>query len=342
MRTSVLALLLLILTAAVTTFVDARRSSSRSYSSYRSYRYSSYRYSSYRYSSYRYSSYRYSSYRYSSYRYSSYRYSSYRYSYRSPLYTRRLSSNLMGALYFSYVSRYPRHFSYRRSAVGSSGGSCTNRLALSNGSYVGSFSCPFLGDEPSSWTKCCGYENEQFCCDPAYDDSWALASQGLSFVAIFFIVGGCLTGLAIVGVLIFLCVRKGLLNTRRPGPVTAPTAATAVVTSPPVSVAPVQAISKWVPMAPGPGQPPVVDSNPPPYPTSNAGQPPVVGSNPPSYPTSNAGQPPFVGSNPPSYPTSNAGQPIGMENQGFEPPPYPLYPPSYQGPYANANAPDYG
>uniref|UniRef100_A0A1I8INH6 CX domain-containing protein n=1 Tax=Macrostomum lignano TaxID=282301 RepID=A0A1I8INH6_9PLAT len=296
MRTSVLALLLLILTAAVTTFVDARRSSSRSYSSYRSYRYSSYRYSSYR------------------------------YSYRSPLYTRRLSSNLMGALYFSYVSRYPRHFSYRRSAVGSSGGSCTNRLALSNGSYVGSFSCPFLGDEPSSWTKCCGYENEQFCCDPAYDDSWALASQGLSFVAIFFIVGGCLTGLAIVGVLIFLCVRKGLLNTRRPGPVTAPTAATAVVTSPPVSVAPVQAISKWVPMAPGPGQPPVVDSNPPPYPTSNAGQPPVVGSNPPSYPTSNAGQPPFV----------------GMENQGFEPPPYPLYPPSYQGPYANANAPDYG
>uniref|UniRef100_A0A1I8HRM7 WW domain-binding protein 11 n=1 Tax=Macrostomum lignano TaxID=282301 RepID=A0A1I8HRM7_9PLAT len=230
----------------------------------------------------------------------------------------------------------------RSSSDSSAAVSCTNRLALSNGSYVGSFSCPFLGDEPSSWTKCCGYENEQFCCDPAYDDSWALASQGLSFVAIFFIVGGCLTGLAIVGVLIFLCVRKGLLNTRRPGVMTAPTAATAVVTSPPVSVAPVQAISKWVPMAPGPGQPPVVGSNPPPYPTSNAGQPPVVGSNPPPYPTSNAGQPPVVGSNPPSYPASNAGQPIGMENQGFEPPPYPLYPPSYQNPYANANAPDYG
>lgn len=137
----------------------------------------------------------------------SYRYSyraSYRYTYipSAPFYTRRLSVSVMGPVYFGYASRYPASFSYSRTPLGSTG-TCKNYLALSNGSFIGSFSCPFLPDEPSNWTRCCGYDNEEFCCDPDYDDSWSNVS--LSAGAIVGIVFGCLFGVGLIIAVFVIC-----------------------------------------------------------------------------------------------------------------------------------------
>lgn len=205
------------------------------------------------------------------------RFSRYRYSYSGPVYSRRLSPALMGPLYFSYASRYPLYFHYRRIwATEGSGDVCTNNLALSNGSHVGTFRCPFLPDEPSGWVKCCGYENEEFCCDPAYDDSWKLA-VGLSAVAIVAIVGACLLALGFVLFLIICCCVK-----KRSGGISSPTlgSSSAAAAKPEVGV-----------------------SNPvkPPYPTMEYGtvQPPVAGA------PGSAPYPPMAPPYPPPYSAQN-------------------------------------
>uniref|UniRef100_A0A1I8HRY9 Protein shisa-5 n=1 Tax=Macrostomum lignano TaxID=282301 RepID=A0A1I8HRY9_9PLAT len=128
-----------------------------------------------------------------------------RYSYIGPIYSRRLSPSLMGPVYFGYASRYPMYFNYRRgSSAHGFGEVCTNHLALSNGSYAGTFHCPFLPDEPRSWTKCCGFDGEGFCCDPDYNDSWKLA-VGLGAAAILAIIGGVLLALGLLIALLVYC-----------------------------------------------------------------------------------------------------------------------------------------
>uniref|UniRef100_A0A1I8INQ7 Uncharacterized protein n=1 Tax=Macrostomum lignano TaxID=282301 RepID=A0A1I8INQ7_9PLAT len=108
----------------------------------------------------------------------------------------------MGPVYFGYASRYPMYFNYRRgSSAHGFGEVCTNHLALSNGSYAGTFHCPFLPDEPRSWTKCCGFDGEGFCCDPDYND-WQLASARAAILAI---IGGVLLTLGLLIALLVYC-----------------------------------------------------------------------------------------------------------------------------------------